>query len=133
LLVDRLFMAQHGKRGKYARELEKIKQMSALNNMLSKGDIENALLSSGSKDSEPVNDNVVDSILDRLQQSEKSGKDMELVDKLTEGGTKPSAVRKRHTTTRKVVRHKKARPRAAKLWRILRFKRRLTKKARRRH
>ena len=133
MLVDRLFMVQHGKRGKYARELEKIKQMRALNNMLSKGDIENALLSSGSKESEHSNDNVVDSILDRLQQSEKSGKDIELVDKLTESSIKPSVTRKRRATARKTARHRKTRPRTAKLWKILRFRRRTAKKARRRH
>ena len=77
-------MAQKDKKGKYARELEKIKQMRALNNMLIKGDVENALLSGGTKDTDPVSDNVADALLNNLQQKEKNGKDIELVDELTE-------------------------------------------------
>ncbi len=125
-------MAQKDKKGKYARELEKIKQMRALNNMLIKGDVENALLSGGTKDTDPVSDNVADALLNNLQQKEKNGKDIELVDELTEGSTKASATRKRHAAARKVVKHKKAGASASKLWKMLKHKKQ-SKKASRRH
>ncbi len=126
-------MAQDSKKGKYARELERIKQMRALNNMLVKGDVENALLSGGTKDTDPVSDNVVDTMLNNLQQKEKNGKDIELVDELTEGSVKSSAARKRHTAARKTAKHKKARTPTAKLLKMLGHKKQHAKKARMRH
>jgi hypothetical protein len=125
-------MAQQDKRGKYARELEKIKKMRALNNMLSKGDIENALLASGSKESEHTDDNLVDSMLDRVQQKERSGKDMEMVDKLTEISTRQGVTSKR-LVARKHPASRKAAPHKPKLWKMLKLKRHAAKKARKRH
>jgi len=125
-------MAQEGKRGKYARELEKIRQMRALNNMLAKGDVENALLSGGAKESEPASDNVVDSMLDRLQQKEKGSRDVELVEKLTES-VKPGAARKRPAARKKAAGHKKVKAHKPKKWLSLMPKRRTSKKAHRRH
>jgi hypothetical protein len=123
--------AQKGKRGKYAREVEKIKRMSAINNMLSKGDIENALLSSGSKESEHSNETVVDAILNKLQQNERGGRDMEMVDKLTEISTNPGAPMKSATREMKKAKHKHASG-IKRLERILKL-RRHAKKAHRRH
>lgn len=130
----------HDKKGKYARELEKIRQMRALNNMVAKGDIENTLLQGGSKESEPVSDTVVDSILDRLQQSERSGKDMELVDKLAASSEVSPTPRRRsaaaqsprrRASQRKLQTRSKARKSlASRLARAMSWKRRQARKTR---
>jgi hypothetical protein len=130
-LDDRLFMVvQKGKKDKYARELEKIKEMRALNNMLTKSDVENALLSSGAKDSEPVDENVADAMLDKLEE-EKSGKDMALMNKLVEGGTKASP--KRHAVERKAAGKARHAAHKSRVSGILKLEKRLSKKVRRRH
>ena len=74
------------KKGKYAAELAKIKELSALENILKKGDVENALLTNSAKESEPVSENVIDAILNSVDKGKIGEKDMALIEKLTTKG-----------------------------------------------
>lgn len=71
------------KGNKYAAELAKIKEFRELSAILKKGDVENALLTNTSKDSEPVSENVIDSMLDSVSKGKVGEKDLELIEKLT--------------------------------------------------
>ncbi len=71
------------KRGKYAAELAKIKELSTLESIIKKGDVENALLTNSAKESEPVSENVIDSILSSVDKGKIGEKDMALIEKLT--------------------------------------------------
>ncbi len=69
-------------RGRYAAELERLKDLNAINEVLKKSDIENAALTNTSKDSETVNDNVLDNMLDQLNVSKNANKDLGIVESL---------------------------------------------------
>lgn len=71
------------KKGKYADELERLKELSAIEEVLKKSDIENAALTNTSKDSETVNDNVLDNMLEQLNINKNANKDLEIVENLT--------------------------------------------------
>jgi hypothetical protein len=71
------------KGGKYAAELAKIKEMKALDTILKKGDIENAMLTNSSKESEPVSDNVIDAILSASDKGKLGEHDLGVIEKLT--------------------------------------------------
>ena len=71
------------KKGKYADEIAKLKELNAIKEVLKKGDIENAALTNTSKDSETVSDNVIDTMLDRLNIDKNSKKDLEIIESLT--------------------------------------------------
>ncbi len=75
------------KKARYSKEVEEIKRMKDLNRILKAGDVENALLSNSSKDSETLNDNVLDKLLDRANTYETSGNDrgLEVIERLTTG------------------------------------------------
>jgi hypothetical protein len=91
------------KGGKYAAELAKIKEMKALDTILKKGDIENAMLTNSSKESEPVSDNVIDAILSAADKGKLGERDLEVIEKLTTKKAAGSA----HSAKR-VVKPKKA-------------------------
>lgn len=98
------------KGGKYAAELAKIKELKALDTILKKGDIENALLTNAAKESEPVSENVIDAILNSAEKGKIGERDMELIEKLT--------TKKGNAKTRKAVHaHHKAKKRAKARWR----------------
>lgn len=114
------------KRDKYAAELAKIKEFRALDTILKKGDIENALLTNTAKESEPVSENVIDSILNSVNKGKVGERDLELIEKLT---TKTKRTTKAPGT--KKAGHKAKR--AVKARRILRiFKRKRSKAKKRR-
>lgn len=81
------------KRGKYANELEKLRELSAIKEVLKKSDIENAALTNTSKDSETVNDNVIDNMLNQLQIDKNSNRDLEIVESLASQGRKAQIIR----------------------------------------
>lgn len=90
--------AKKKKRGKYANELERLRELNAINEVLKKGDIENAALTNTSKDSETVSDNVIDNMLDRLNLDKNSTRDLQIVERLSshagEVAPKPKGARK---------------------------------------
>ena len=90
------------KRGKYAAELARIKELSTLEMILKKGDVENALLTNSAKESEPVSENVIDSMLNSVEKGKVGEKDMALIEKLT---TKSKV---RHSAAKKAAKPKKA-------------------------
>lgn len=70
-------------KGKYANELERLRELSAIKEVLKKGDIENAALTNTSKDSEIVSDSTIDNMLNQLQIDKNSNKDLEIIESLT--------------------------------------------------
>jgi pyruvate carboxylase len=74
---------KYGKGGKYAKELERLRELNAINEVLKKSDIENAALTNTSKDSETVNDNAIDNMLDQLNIDKNANKDLQIVESLT--------------------------------------------------
>jgi hypothetical protein len=95
------------KRGKYTAELAKIKELSALESILKKGDVENALLTNSAKESEPVSEGVIDAILSSVDKGKVGEKDMALIEKLT---TKREA---KHPHAAKKAQKPKKAPRAS--------------------
>jgi len=71
------------KRGRYARELERLRELNAINEVLKKGDIENAALTNASKDSEVVSDSSIDNMLAQLNIDKNSSKDLEIIGQRT--------------------------------------------------
>lgn len=73
-------MAKKTRHGKYAGEVEKIRMMRSLNEMLKTSDMENALLSNSARDSETVSDVVVDEMLNKIRATRS--RDIGTVEKL---------------------------------------------------
>ncbi len=73
-------------RGKYSKEIEEIRRLRDLNSILKAGDLENALLSNSAKESEPMNENVLDDLLQNANREERAGgRSLEEIEKLTMG------------------------------------------------
>ncbi len=74
-------MAKKPKRGgRYASEIERLRELNAINEVLKKGEIENAALLNTSKESEIVSDNTLDNMLEQLNLNRNSGKDLEIIE-----------------------------------------------------
>jgi hypothetical protein len=96
-------------RGKYATELERLRELNAINEVLKKSDIENAALTNTSKDSETVNDNVLDNMLDQLNVTKNANRDLEIVESLaSQKAPKPASARKRPAKAARSRKRKKA-------------------------
>ncbi len=75
------------KRAKYSKEVEKIKGLRDLNRILKAGDVENALLSNSAKDSETLNDNVLDSMLSKADSYDQGNeRGLDTIERLTSAG-----------------------------------------------
>ena len=71
-------------KAKYNREVEEIRRLHDLNRLLKAGDLQNALLSSSSSDSEIMNEAVVDSLLEQADREAKAGsRGLDIITKLT--------------------------------------------------
>ncbi len=68
------------KGGRYASEIERLRELNAINEVLKKGEIENAALLNTSKESEIVSDNALDNMLEQLNLNRNSGKDLEIIE-----------------------------------------------------
>lgn len=92
-------MLDKKKKEKYALELQKLKGLRAINRILKKGDMENALLASSAKETEQAgNENVIDSMLTELNKNDKKAEqELELVERLTTVGRQGTRV----TTTKR--------------------------------
>jgi DNA mismatch repair ATPase MutS len=101
-----------GRGGKYASELERLKRLNAINEVLKKSDIENAALTNTSKDSETVSDSVIDNMLNQLNIDRHATRDLDIVENLATKGRNGSIIKKnrrikiRHTKTGMHVRKK---------------------------
>ncbi len=108
------------KKGKYAEEIERLKELNAIKEVLKKSDIENAALTNTSKDSETVSDNAVDNMLEQLNLDKNARRDLEIIESLTaqrnglqtvkRKSTKISGARKRMKIKHKVHMIKRAKP-----------------------
>ncbi len=108
-------------KGKYAVELERLRELNAINEVLKKSDIENAALTNTSKDSETVNDNVLDNMLDQLNVNKNSGRDLSIVESMAgQKVSRPSARKKpaRSAGGRKKVLMVKRRPQKMKMQKV---------------
>jgi hypothetical protein len=102
------------KGGKYAAELAKIKEMKALDTILKKGDIENAMLTNSSKESEPVSDNVIDAILSAADKGKLGERDLGVIEKLTTKKAAGSAHKAKKAAKKVSHSHKHGKPKAKK-------------------
>ncbi len=109
------------KRKRFQEELKRIRQLSAINKVLKKGDVENAFLNNTDKETETSKDTAVERMLEELQADKNERKDLELLDNLVNEETSPQrssvhAAGRRAKPGRHAVIAKRARPvkRAAK-------------------
>ncbi len=88
------------KRRRFQEELKRIRQLSAINKVLKKGDVENAFLNNTDKETEISKDTAVERMLEELQDDKGERKDLELLDNLVteETGARRTA---RHAATRR--------------------------------
>ncbi len=72
------------RRSRFSKEVEEIRRMRDLNRILKTGDMENALLSNSAKDSETMNDNVLDTLLSNASMHRRGDdRDLEVIERLT--------------------------------------------------
>jgi hypothetical protein len=85
------------KKRRYQEELKRIRQLSAINKVLKKGDVENAFLNNADKDTEISKDTAVERMLEELQADKGERKDLAILDSLVteEAGSTGSASRRR--------------------------------------
>lgn len=94
------------KRKRFQEELKRIKQLSAINKVLKKGDVENAFLNNTDKETEISKDTAVERMLEELQSDKSERKDLELLDSLvTEEGAAGKAA-KYQTVVKKAAKPK---------------------------
>ncbi len=83
------------KSGKNSKEIEQIRMLKSVNQMLKSSDMENALISNSARDSETVPDAVVDEMLGRISADrERSGAILN-VEKFTGGAARRTAQRQK--------------------------------------
>lgn len=70
------------KKARLSKEVEEIKRLKDINKILKIGDLENALLSNAAKDSESLNDNVLDSLLQGAGAEKTNDKGLEVLQRL---------------------------------------------------
>ncbi len=99
-------MAKKRGHGKYSGEVERIKMLGSLNEMMKTSDMENALLSNSARDSETVSDSVVDDMLSKI--NIERGKDIQTVERMTAYSTTQARTPKR--AARSPPRKRKAKP-----------------------
>lgn len=69
---------------KYKKEIEELKRMNAINNILNKGIAESTILNSTTRDDEPSISDVSERILGKYEELSKgSVKDLEMIEKMT--------------------------------------------------
>lgn len=89
------------KKGKYASELERLKKLNAINEVLKKGEIENAALTYTPKDTETAGDNIIDNMLNQLNLNKRSNRDLEIIESLSSEGRSASIIKKKHVKIRR--------------------------------
>ncbi|MGC8670041.1 MAG: hypothetical protein ACP5TL_02730 [Candidatus Micrarchaeia archaeon] len=74
--------------GKYKSELERIRALSMLSNIIKKGDVENVLFSEVERETESSSQSNLDSLIDKIMEDDKKSADdkkLELIEALTTG------------------------------------------------
>ena len=101
------------KRKRYEEEIRRIRQLSALNKVLKKGDVENAFLNNADKETEISKDTAVERMLEELQADKSEKKDLQLLDSLVEETAPPRQTSRRAQPRKKAARRKMASRRKA--------------------
>ncbi len=74
------------KRSKYQKEILKIEELQVLDRIMKKEEIEGMLLSNPSRESETVNDSIVDRILNKFKLNRNDVKKLDMIERQTMGG-----------------------------------------------
>ncbi|MDE1865354.1 MAG: hypothetical protein KGH94_01795 [Candidatus Micrarchaeota archaeon] len=100
------------KKKRYQEEIKRIRQLSALNKVLKKGDVENAFLNNADKETEISKDTAVERMLDELESDKSSKRDLAVLDSLVgeETGSRSSS---RSRTQRRAKPQRRSMPRRA--------------------
>jgi len=88
------------------KEIENLKRLRDIEAMLQKSDIENAFVSNAAKDSETVNNDIADTILNRIEEEKINTKDINSIISFT--SNKKQVVVKKNTA--KKTKPQKAKP-----------------------
>lgn len=79
------------KKKRFQEELKRIQQLNAINEVLKKGDVENAFLNNTDKETETSKDTAVERMLEDMQASKSEKRNLELLDSLVNEETKEVA------------------------------------------
>ncbi len=85
-----------------SREIEQIRRMKNLEGIIKKNDIENAFVSTISKDSEAVSSNIADNIIGGLTSESINERELSLIEHLTTGQKPVPASHSRKADARRV-------------------------------
>ena len=96
------------KRKRFQDELKRIRQLSAINKVLKKGDVENAFLNNTDKETEISKDTAVERMLEELQADKSERKDLALLDSLVTEEIPAGKAAKYQTTVKKAGPARKA-------------------------
>jgi hypothetical protein len=88
------------KKKRFQEELKRIRQLSAINKVLKKGDVENAFLNNADKETEISKDTAVERMLEEMQTDKSERKDLEVLDSLVKEETAPSRSARPHAPKR---------------------------------
>jgi len=89
------------KKKRFQEELKRIRQLSAINQVLKKGDVENAFLNNTDKETEISKDTAVERMLDEMENSKSEKKDLEILDSLVKGESSTSRPARRSAPERR--------------------------------
>lgn len=84
------------RKGRYTSELEKLKRLNAINEVLKKGEIENAALTYAPKDTESAGENVIDNMLSQLNSKKHTNRDLEIIENLSSEGKNARIIKRKH-------------------------------------
>ena len=99
------------KRKRYQEEIRRIRQLSAINKVLKKGDVENAFLNNADKETEISKDTAVERMLEELQSDKSEGRDLQLLEGLVNEETGSRQGSKRASASRRAKPQRRAMPR----------------------
>jgi hypothetical protein len=102
------------KKKRYQDEIKRIRQLSALNKVLKKGDVENAFLNNADKETEISKDTAVERMLEELQADKSSRKDLAMLDSLVNEETSVRQARRPQSRKAKPQRRRMPARRASK-------------------
>ncbi len=97
------------KKKKLDRELEQIRRMQSINDIINKSNLENQLLySSATREGEAANDSITDNILNNSMDDKIINKDLRVIEEITDEDTKSSVKVKGRTKIKKIAKAMKA-------------------------
>ncbi|MCL5100110.1 MAG: hypothetical protein M1158_03280 [Candidatus Marsarchaeota archaeon] len=85
-----------------SREIEQIRRMKDLEGIIKKSDIENAFVSTISKDSEAVSSNIADNIIGKLAAEKINEKELSLIERMTTGQKPAQATHSKGSRDRRI-------------------------------